>query len=126
MPAVDMKFAHAEGEERPVFDRDHLFHYAMQDEQLAGEVANLFLIQLPAMLRGLESAATAADWAFATHTLKGSAAAVGATGLQRLAVEMEAMPFPGDGTVRQLRLQAAKGAAADFTAAVRQAFPEQG
>lgn len=126
MPAADSRVAQSESEGRAVFDRDHLLHYAMRDERLAAEVVNLFLIQLPAMLRGLEAAATAADWAFATHTLKGSASAVGATRLQRLAAEMEAMSFPGDGNLRLLRLQAVKGAAADFAAAARQAFPEQG
>ena len=126
MQGANKIVAQPKGEEGVVFDRDHLFHYAMQDRQLAAEVVSLFLIQLPAMLRALEVAATAADWAFATHTLKGSAAAVGAASLQRLAAEMEGMSFPGDGNLRLLRLQAAKGAAAAFATAARQAFPEQG
>ena len=42
------------------------------------EVVGLFLGQLPATLALIEAAETAADWKLATHTLKGSAASIGA------------------------------------------------
>jgi chemotaxis protein histidine kinase CheA len=75
------------------------------------------------MLDALETAATQTDWSFATHTLKGSAAAIGALRLQNLAAELEAMSFPGDANVRLLRLQAVQAAASDVRRAARQAFP---
>ena len=75
------------------------------------------------MLEALETAASQTDWNFATHTLKGSAAAIGARRLQNLAAELEAMAFPGDDNVRLLRLQAVKAAAAEFRQAARQAYP---
>ena len=103
-----------------VFDRAHLLHYAMKDEDLAAEVLGLFLVQLPAMLAALEAAAGPRDWHFATHTLKGSAGSIGARKLQYMAAELEAMPFPGDIPVRLLRVQAVKAAAAEFRHATRE------
>lgn len=106
-----------------VLDRTLLNDYSMQNQELAAEILDLFLIQLPVMLEALAAAATQTEWSFATHTLKGSAAAVGALRLQQLAAELEAMTFPGDGNVRLLRLQAVRAAAADVRRAARQAFP---
>lgn len=104
----------------PVFDRAHLLHYAMKDEALADEVLGLFLMQLPAMLAGLEAAESPRDWHFATHTLKGSAGSVGAWRLQKLAAELEAMAFPGDAPARLRGIEGAKAAAAEFRDAARE------
>lgn len=106
-----------------VFDRTLLNDYSMQNQDLATEILNLFLVQLPVMLEALAAAATQTDWNFATHTLKGSAAVVGALRLQQLAAELEAMPFPGDANVRLLRLQVVRAAAADLRREARQAYP---
>ena len=103
----------------PVFDRAHLLHYAMKDEALAAEVLGLFLGQLPAMLAALEAAESPKDWHFATHALKGSAGSIGARKLQRLAAELEAMPFPGDLPLRQTGIEAVRAAAAEFREAAR-------
>jgi chemotaxis protein histidine kinase CheA len=113
----------AAGAAAEVFDRTLLNEYSMQNQELALEILELFLIQLPRMLDALETAATQTDWSFATHTLKGSAAAIGALRLQNLAAELEAMSFPGDDNVRLLRLQAVQAAASDVRRAARQAFP---
>ena len=113
----------AAGAVAAVFDRTLLNDYSMQNHDLAAEVLNLFLVQLPVMLEALAAAATQTEWSFATHTLKGSAAAVGALRLQQLAAELEAMPFPGDGNVRLLRVQAVRTAAADLRRVARQAYP---
>lgn len=102
-----------------VFDRAFLYRNTMQNQELAVEVLGLFLIQLPAMLDALEAAASPNDWTFATHTLKGSAAAVGARKLQQLAAALEAMPLPDDVNVRLLRLKAVMAAAAEFRQAVQ-------
>ena len=107
-----------------VLDRPHLEHYTMHDQRLAAEVLGLFLAQLPATLRLVEKAETAVDWRFATHALKGSAAAVGAQRLRDLALGLEALAFPGDLPVRLLRVQAIKVAAAEFREVARQSYPD--
>lgn len=105
-----------------VFDRLGLEHNTMHDQRLAAEVLGLFLAQLPATLRLLDEAATANDWKFASHTLKGSCMAVGAQKLHNLAACLEVMAFPGDADVRLLRLQGLKAAAAEFREAARTAY----
>ena len=65
-----------------VFDRAVLAHHTMDDLALANEIMKLFLDQL--------SQLETADWpgldlSFQMHTLRGAAAAVGATQLQNLA-----------------------------------------
>jgi chemotaxis protein histidine kinase CheA len=109
-----------------VFDHLHLCSYSMQDQGLAAEILNLFLAQLPAMLEALDDASDGTGWAFATHTLKGSASLIGAHKLYKLAIELEKMEFPGDQNVRLLRLQAMHAAAAEFRQAARRTFPAEG
>jgi chemotaxis protein histidine kinase CheA len=108
-----------------VFDRLHLHRYSMENQELAAEVVGLFLVQLPAMLHAIDAAASPAEWAFATHTLKGSSAALGAQKLSKFAAELETMDFPGDLNLRLLRLQALKAAALQFREMARQAYPQQ-
>jgi HPt (histidine-containing phosphotransfer) domain-containing protein len=110
-------------EKLEAFDRAHLDHYTMQNQDLAVEVVGLFLAQLPATLHLLESATAAEEWKFATHALKGSAAAVGAWKLHHLAANLEKLAFPGDADIRLLRIQALKAAAAEFRDLVRGAYP---
>jgi HPt (histidine-containing phosphotransfer) domain-containing protein len=109
-----------------IFDRTLLNDYSMQNQELAAEIVELFLVQLPSMLKALQTAANQTEWSFATHTLKGSAAAIGALRLQQLAAELEAMPFPGDDNVRLLRVQAVLAAAAEVRHAARQVYPGSG
>ena len=106
-----------------VFDRLGLEHNTMHDQRLAAEVLGLFLAQLPATLQLLDEAGTLADWKFAAHTLKGSAAAVGAQKLQNLAACLELLPFPGEAGLRLLRLQGLRAAAVEFREAARSAYP---
>jgi chemotaxis protein histidine kinase CheA len=113
----------ATGAAAEVFDRTLLNEYSMQNQELAAEILELFLIQLPHMLEALETAESQTEWNFATHTLKGSAAAIGALRLQKLAAELEAMAFPGEDNLRLLRLRAVQAAASDVRQAARQAFP---
>ena len=68
--------------ELAVFDRSILMHHTMDDAALATEVLALFEAQLQRLER--------LDWAkldlpFEMHTLRGAAAAVGATQLQSIA-----------------------------------------
>ena len=58
---------------------------AMGNEALAQEVLKLFAAQAPLVLDRLRRAQSDVDWHRAAHTLKGSAAAVGARQLQRWA-----------------------------------------
>lgn len=112
--------------EEAVFDRPNFEHYTMHDQRLAAEVMGLFLAQLPATLQLLDEAASASAWKFAAHALKGSASAVGARRLHALAQALEATAFGGDPQPRLLRLKAVRAAAAEFRAAVGQAYPGTG
>jgi HPt (histidine-containing phosphotransfer) domain-containing protein len=66
-------------------DRGYLARFTMGNEALAQEVLELFAAQAPVTLDRLRRARSDADWQQAAHTLKGSAAAVGARQLQRWA-----------------------------------------
>jgi HPt (histidine-containing phosphotransfer) domain-containing protein len=123
MAMSNNRASETEGAAAEVFDSTLLHEYSMQNQELAAEIMELFLIQLPHMLEALQTAANQTEWNFATHTLKGSAAAIGALRLQNLAAELEAMPFPGDANVRLLRVKAVQAAASDLRQAARQAFP---
>lgn len=81
-------------------DREYLAHYTMGNEELAAEVVGLFLVQMPSILARLRSATSPADWKFATHTLKGSAQAVGAMRIAQIAAELEKLDIT-DGEARQ-------------------------
>jgi HPt (histidine-containing phosphotransfer) domain-containing protein len=106
------------------FDDAQLMQNAMENQSLAKEVLGLFLIQLPAMIMAAEQAADARDWALAAHTLKGSAALVGARSLRNIAQDLENTEFSADAAIRLLRLQALRAAAADFRDAARRRFPD--
>jgi HPt (histidine-containing phosphotransfer) domain-containing protein len=66
-------------------DRAYLARFTLGNESLAREVLELFAAQAPLYLAALQRASTDREWREAAHTLKGSAAAVGARQLQRLA-----------------------------------------
>lgn len=72
-----------------VFDRVHLARYTMDCIDLEREIIQLFLAQLPETLAMIGAAVEAAEWKLATHSLKGSAAAVGAHRINRLAEALE-------------------------------------
>lgn len=116
----------AETMEAEAFDHAHLDHYTMQNQELALEVLGLFLAQLPATLQLIEAATAPADWKFAVHALKGSAAAVGAGKLYRIAAELEKVAFTGEAHIRLLRIQALKAAAVEFRQLAHRAYPGLG
>jgi HPt (histidine-containing phosphotransfer) domain-containing protein len=66
-------------------DRGYLARFTMGNDALAQEVLELFAVQVPLTVDRLRQARSDADWRAAAHTLKGSAAAVGARQLQRWA-----------------------------------------
>jgi hypothetical protein len=80
-----------------VFDRAVLAHHTMDDLALANEIMNLFLDQLTQL--------ETADWpgldlTFQMHTLRGAAAAVGATQLQYIADEWSDYGTHLEGTLK--------------------------
>lgn len=72
-----------------LLDRAHLARYTLGDAALEREVLDLFIGQLPQSLAALTSQVDAEGRHRAAHTIKGSARAVGATKLARLAQEAE-------------------------------------
>jgi HPt (histidine-containing phosphotransfer) domain-containing protein len=72
-----------------VFDRAHLAHYTLDSPDLEREIVGLFLAQLPSILDSLFKAQSKDDWRFATHTLKGSAQAIGACKIGAIAKKLE-------------------------------------
>jgi HPt (histidine-containing phosphotransfer) domain-containing protein len=67
-----------------VIDREYLARFTLGSAALEKEVLELFSAQLPLYVQQLREAATARLWREAAHTIKGSAAAVGAKRLENL------------------------------------------
>ena len=83
-----------------VFDRQHLARYTMQNAELEREIVGLFVQQLPAIVAMLDEATSAQAWKLAAHTLKGSAAAVGAMAIHASAIELEGIDINVDVKVK--------------------------
>jgi HPt (histidine-containing phosphotransfer) domain-containing protein len=64
------------------------------DDELRGEIISLFQKQLGLARAQIAGAATASDWRFVMHTLKGASAAVGALQFAWLAQHWEMSVFP--------------------------------
>jgi len=73
----------------PALDLEHLRRFTLGDLGLELEILELFIKQAPITLRALQTAAADRDWKIAAHTLKGSARAVGAWRVARLAEAAE-------------------------------------
>ena len=72
-----------------VLDRAYLRSVTMGDDALEAEIFDLVATQLASTRVGLATAATTREWSFATHTLKGSALAIGAQQLAILSTAAE-------------------------------------
>ncbi|MFA5949650.1 MAG: Hpt domain-containing protein [Hyphomicrobium sp.] len=70
-------------------DRAHLARYTLGNSSLEHEILGLFVAQLPLTVESLRFAETDRQWQVAAHTLKGSAQAVGAWKVARLAHQAE-------------------------------------
>lgn len=77
-------------------DLAHLRRYTLGDDGLEREILGLFLAQIPLTIETLRFAPNDKAWHAAAHTLKGSARAVGAWRLARLAQEAERLGGPGE------------------------------
>ena len=107
---------------KAILDRAHLAHYTMNSPELEREIIALFLQQLPATIALLKTASSHADWKLATHTLKGSAAAVGAALINELAVELEKYQYDVNVNIISDLLLALDKAVAQFHRAVARIY----
>jgi len=89
-----------------VFDLEHLQRYTMDNDSLFKELIGLFLEQVPTLKRQLETAQDEYSWKLASHTLKGSASAIGANALCFTATALESIGVNGNATRRQKLLEA--------------------
>jgi len=81
-------------------DRAHLARYTLGNSSLEREILGLFIAQLPLTVESLRFAETDRQWQVAAHTLKGSAQAVGAWKVARLAHQAEKISTIEDRPVR--------------------------
>lgn len=105
-----------------IFDRAHLAQYTMDSPELEREIIGLFVDQLPAILERLQNASSSAEWRIATHTLKGSALAVGAYKIGALAKKLEPANSPEQETKRKKLLSGLARAVAEFDEMARQLY----
>jgi HPt (histidine-containing phosphotransfer) domain-containing protein len=75
----------------PLVDLAHLSRYTLGDRALEQEVLQLFAAEAPATLARLKCADSDRAWREAAHTIKGSARAVGAWPVARLAERAETL-----------------------------------
>ena len=100
----------------PVIDRSYLARFTLGNAALEREVLHLFAGQVPGYLAALDAAGSIEAWREAAHTLKGSAAAVGAVHVARLAEVAERLALQRTevpaGAEREQALAALRGAVA--------------
>lgn len=77
------------GFEDPAVDFDHLQRFTMGNRDLECEVLNLFRTQSKLLVEKLHQAGDDRAWLEAAHTLKGSAAGIGAWRVQDAAARVE-------------------------------------
>ena len=83
----------------PIFDRAALLQRVMGDKEIAADILEIFMADIPRQieaLRGFLEAGNAAESERHAHTIKGASANVGAEALQALASEMEKAGKAGD------------------------------
>ena len=103
--------------------RVHLSRYTLGSPELEREILGLFVAQLPLSIEQLRFAVTDREWQVAAHTIKGSARAVGAGEVGRLALEAEQLPAVEDDAERARMLAALEEASEAVQAYVADAFP---
>jgi HPt (histidine-containing phosphotransfer) domain-containing protein len=106
-----------------IFDRSHLAQYTMDSPDLEREIVGLFVAQLPAILDRLQNGESREDWRIATHTLKGSALAIGACKIGDLAKKLEPVNIPEQEAKRKKLLSGLIRAVNEFDEMARQLYP---
>jgi hypothetical protein len=89
--------AHRAAEDVVPLDAAFLVHSTFGDDTLKGEILALYQKQLAQARELIATAATASDWRFVMHTLKGASSAIGALQFAFLADEWERTVFPSEG-----------------------------
>jgi HPt (histidine-containing phosphotransfer) domain-containing protein len=105
-----------------VFDRSRLAQYTMDSHDLEREIVGLFMAQLPAILDRLQNVDSRDDWRIATHTLKGSALAIGACKIGDLAKKLEPVNSPEQEAKRKKLLSGLIRAVDEFDQMARQLY----
>jgi HPt (histidine-containing phosphotransfer) domain-containing protein len=105
-----------------VFDRSRLAQYTMDSPDLEREIVGLFMAQLPAILDRLQNVDSRDDWRIATHTLKGSALAIGACKIGDLAKKLEPVNSPEQEAKRKKLLSGLIRAVDEFDQMARQLY----
>jgi HPt (histidine-containing phosphotransfer) domain-containing protein len=105
-----------------IFDRSRLAQYTMDSPDLEREIVGLFMAQLPAILDRLQNVDSRDDWRIATHTLKGSALAIGACKIGDLAKKLEPVNSPEQEAKRKKLLSGLIRAVDEFDQMARQLY----
>lgn len=87
--------AEADAPDPAIFDREHLRQYTSGAAALERELIGLFLAQFAPMRAQLDAGASAQDWRYASHSLKGAARSIGAPQIADLAERLESFG-PGE------------------------------
>jgi HPt (histidine-containing phosphotransfer) domain-containing protein len=96
-------------------DRAYLARFTLGNAALEREVLELFAAQAPVYLQRLREAVCIKAWREATHTIKGSASAIGAWRLARLAEMAENFDVEADTALREAHRDEAVAAVAMAT-----------
>src|SRR5262245_52962793 len=96
-------------------DRGYLARFTLGNAALEREVLERFAAQAPVYLQRLREAANVTAWKEATHTLKGSAGAIGAWRLVRLAEMAERIDIGEEVAVQERHREEAASALATAT-----------
>jgi HPt (histidine-containing phosphotransfer) domain-containing protein len=96
-------------------DRAYLARFTLGNAALEREVLELFAAQAPVYLQRLREASCIKAWREATHTIKGSASAIGAWRLARLAEMAEKVDVEADTALREAHRDEAVAAVAMAT-----------
>lgn len=86
-------------EDNPVFDKRILLASTCDDKELAEQVVEVFLTDIPVQLKDLDQALTDGDAKTAeriSHSIKGASATVGGERLRELAFECEQLGREGN------------------------------
>jgi HPt (histidine-containing phosphotransfer) domain-containing protein len=101
-----------------VLDAAYLNRVTFGDAPLREEVVGLFLAQVNGMVRTLDLPMNGATWQFLSHTLKGAAAAVGATHMSAIATNWEKRDCPKSAIEGSALAAELRGAILSFERAV--------
>jgi HPt (histidine-containing phosphotransfer) domain-containing protein len=104
----------------PALDVEFLNKATFGDVALRTEIIGLFRQQLATLRDQLTIKLDRASWAYLTHTLKGSASAVGAMQLAALADRWESGTFPGSAAARATCAEELSQAEAAFSTVAEQ------